>query len=69
LIGAPRVLLSVEFILIRVWTVLYKMTRLSTVEAANRRTRESGEMSTRGTRRFVEVGAVEGRIKTGYLNG
>jgi hypothetical protein len=56
LIGDPRVLLSVEFILLRVWTVLYKMTRLSTVEAASRRTRESREMSTRGTRLICRSG-------------
>jgi hypothetical protein len=49
LIGVPRVLLIVELILLRIWTVFYKMTRLSTVEAACRRTRESGESSTRGT--------------------
>jgi hypothetical protein len=56
LIGAPRVLLSVEFILLRVWTVLYKVIRLSTVEAASRRTRESGETSTRGTQLICRSG-------------
>jgi hypothetical protein len=56
LIGAPRVLLIVELILLRIWTVFNKMTRLSTVEAASGRIRESGETSTRGTRLICRSG-------------
>jgi hypothetical protein len=56
LVGIPRVLLIVEFILLWVWTVLYKMSRLSAVKASSGRTRESGETSTRGTRLICRSG-------------
>jgi hypothetical protein len=46
----------VGLILPRIWTVFDKMTRLSTVEAANGGTREGGEMSTRGTRLICRSG-------------
>jgi hypothetical protein len=42
--------LEIGFILLRVWTVLDEVSRLSTVEATSGRTRESKETSTRGTR-------------------
>jgi hypothetical protein len=50
LVGVPRVLLEIGFILLRVWAILDEVFGLSTIEATNGRTRESRETSTRGTR-------------------
>jgi hypothetical protein len=50
LVGVPRVLLKVGFILLQVWAVFDEVSGLSTVEETSGRTRESRETSTRGTR-------------------
>jgi hypothetical protein len=54
-------MLEVGFILLWVWTVLDKVSGLSTVEATSRRTRETRETSTRGTRL---IGRSRGSIGT-----
>jgi hypothetical protein len=48
--GTPWTLLIIWSVLLWVWTVLDKMSRLSTIKAAYWRAWESGETSTRGTR-------------------
>jgi hypothetical protein len=50
LVGVPRVLLEISFILLRVGAVLDEVSGLSTIEATSGRTRKSRETSTRGTR-------------------
>jgi hypothetical protein len=67
LVGVPRVLLEVGFILLRVWAVLDEVSGLSTVEATSGRTRESGEMSTRGTRLIGRGGGSSGTNKNRLL--
>jgi hypothetical protein len=49
LVGVPRVLLEVGFILLRVWAVLDEVYGLSTIKATSGRTGKSREMSTVGT--------------------
>jgi hypothetical protein len=50
LVGVPRVLLEIGFILLWVWVVLDEVSRLSTIEATSGRTGESRETSTSGNR-------------------
>jgi hypothetical protein len=50
LVGVPRVLLEIGFILLRLWAVLDELSGLSTIEATSGRTGKSRETSTRGTR-------------------
>jgi hypothetical protein len=47
LVGVPRVLLEIGFILLRVWAVLDEVSGLPTVEATRGRTGESRKTSTR----------------------
>jgi hypothetical protein len=50
LVGVPRILLKIGFILLRVWVVLDEVSGLSIIEATSGRTGKSRETSTRDTR-------------------
>jgi hypothetical protein len=63
LVGVPRVLLEIGFILLRVWAVLDEVSGLSIIEATSGRTRESKETSTRGTRLIGRRGGSSGTNK------
>jgi hypothetical protein len=69
LVGVPRVLFEVGFILLWVWTVLDEVSGLSTVKATSRRARESRETSNRGTRLLGRsrgsIGTNENRLPEG----
>jgi hypothetical protein len=67
LIGVPRILLEIGFILLRVWAVLDEVFGLSTVEATSGRTGKSKEMSTRGTRLIGRSGGNSGTNKDRLL--
>jgi hypothetical protein len=69
LVGVPRVLLEVGFILLWVWTILDEVSGLSTVKATNRRTRESRKTSTRGTRLIGRSGGSIGTNENKLLEG
>jgi hypothetical protein len=63
LVGVPRVLLEISFILLRVWAVLDEVSRLYTIEATSGRTGESRETSTRGTQLIGRSGGSSGTNK------
>jgi hypothetical protein len=67
LVGVPRVLLEIGFILLRVWAVLDEVSKLSTIEATSGRTRKSREMSTRGTQLIGRSGGSSGMNKDRLL--
>jgi hypothetical protein len=69
LVGVPRILLKIDFILLRVWVVLDELSGLSTIEATSGRTGKSREMSTRGTRLIGRSGGSSGTNKDRLLNG
>jgi hypothetical protein len=69
LVGVPRVLLEIGLILLRVWTVLDKVSGLSTVEATRGRTREGRETSTWGTRLIGRSGGSSGTNENRLLEG
>ena len=63
MVGVPRILLKIGFILLRVWVVLDEVSRLSTIEATSGRTGESRETSTRGTQLIGRSGGSSGTNK------
>jgi hypothetical protein len=67
LVGFPRVLLEIGFILLQVWAVLDEVSGLSTVQATGGRTRESRETSTRGTWLIGRSGGSSGTNKNRLL--
>jgi hypothetical protein len=67
LVGVPRVLLEIGFILLRVFAVLDEVSGLSTIEATSGRTGESREMSTRGTRLIGRSRGSSGTIQDRLL--
>ena len=67
MVGVPRVLLEIGFILLWVWADLNEVSGLSTIEATSGRTGESRETSTRGTRLIGRRGGSSGTNKDRLL--
>jgi hypothetical protein len=67
LVGVPRIMLEIDFILLRVWTILDYVFGLSTIKATSGRTGESWETSTRGTRLIGRSGGSSGMYNNRLL--